>query len=225
MTTLAPLAESDVKYCTHRAQLLQTFNDDIAGQHEMTVLHEQGLHRHLRFRSPKSYQWAFDLITWPGHLSITGDIGTYVFARTVDMTTFFNGYINTGYWAEKIQHGSGGGRASVKSHDEDKFLSWVKKDFEECSKDLDPEDAKQWWAAIEELVLDEYVPKGTQDECLHALQEVGKEEGVPEEQYLEAYESDWTTYDWHFELALAAIVSGIRAFNESKQEQNEQPAA
>lgn len=225
MTTLAPLAESDVKYCTHRTQLLQTFNEDIAGQHEMTVLHEQGLHRHLRFRNPESCQWAFDLITWPGHLSITGDIGTYVFARTVDMTTFFKGYINTDYWAEKVQSGSGGGRASVKSHDENEFVSWVKQDFEECSKDLDPEEAKQWWEAIEEHVLDEYVPKGTQDDCLRALQEAGKEEGVPEEQYLEAYEADWATYDWHFELALAAIVTGIRAYNASKKDQHEQPAA
>jgi len=59
--------------------------------HEMTVLHEDGLYRHLRFRKPAggySEYW-FDLVTWPGVLVIRGDMETFAFSRTEDMLAFF----------------------------------------------------------------------------------------------------------------------------------------
>lgn len=83
--------------------------------HRMTVAHDDGLHRHLRFRKwvetngkegPSSSYW-FDLVTWPGYLTIAGDCGTYTFARTDDMFEFFRGSgkygLNPGYWAEKVR--------------------------------------------------------------------------------------------------------------------------
>lgn len=48
----------------------------------------------------------FDLITWPGYLCYTGDMGTYVFKRLADMFEFFRTEglrINPGYWGEKLQ--------------------------------------------------------------------------------------------------------------------------
>ena len=67
--------------------------------HEMTVLHDDGLYRHLRFtamhlcndaewRTTNGFYW-FDLATWPGTLTINGDCGTYTFSRTTDMFEFF----------------------------------------------------------------------------------------------------------------------------------------
>lgn len=52
----------------------------------------------------------FDLITVPGKLIYTGDMGTYVFERLDDMFEFFRPdqrepgelKINKGYWAEKL---------------------------------------------------------------------------------------------------------------------------
>lgn len=95
----------------------ERFQHDTA-THKMTVLRDDGLYRHLRFRrvvpSPKtgkpeftSMYW-FDLITWPGCLTVNGDCGTFTFTRTDDMFEFFrrNGNdhgINPGYWAEKAQ--------------------------------------------------------------------------------------------------------------------------
>lgn len=74
------------------------------GGHRMTVLHDDGLYRHLRFANPEFGEYWFELATWPGHLAITGDIGANVFARDTDMIAFFAGAarINPSYWSEKI---------------------------------------------------------------------------------------------------------------------------
>lgn len=77
--------------------------------HKMTVILDEGLHRHLRFKKPETTNQYFDLITWPGSLCFTGDMGTYVFRRTEDMFTFFRSdynddglHVNLQYWAEKL---------------------------------------------------------------------------------------------------------------------------
>lgn len=83
--------------------------------HELTVLRDDGMYRHLKFRgvaklkdgstSPSSFYW-FDLITWPGNLVVNGDCGSYHLARIPDMFEFFRGHdINPQYWAEKVRAG------------------------------------------------------------------------------------------------------------------------
>lgn len=88
---------------------LERFKRDIA-QHEMHVIRDEGLHRHLRFKKPGTYAMHFDLITWPGYLCYTGDMGTYVFRRLDDMFQFFRKEpnrpefrIDLSYWAEKLE--------------------------------------------------------------------------------------------------------------------------
>jgi len=77
-------------------------------RHEMTVLHDDGLYRHLRFSSnSRGYgEYWFDLITWPGCLTIRGDYGdAYTFTRLRDMFEFFRGKgINPHYWSEKLDN-------------------------------------------------------------------------------------------------------------------------
>jgi hypothetical protein len=46
-------------------------------EHVLTVLRDDGADRHLRFRKPGTGCYGFDLLTWPGHLLITGDCGSY----------------------------------------------------------------------------------------------------------------------------------------------------
>jgi hypothetical protein len=82
----------------------EQFDADTA-DHVMTVLLDNGIHRNLRFAKPGTYCMSFNIITWPGSLCITGDMGTYVFERLRDMFEFFRspaGRINKGYWAEKV---------------------------------------------------------------------------------------------------------------------------
>ena len=90
-----------------------SFLADIA-THSMHVLRDDGVYRHLRFKRPDSGTMHFDLVTWPGHLAYTGDMGSYVFARLDDMFEFFRTdrrfgesqghqlFINPGYWGEKV---------------------------------------------------------------------------------------------------------------------------
>jgi len=89
----------------------ERFLKDIAN-HKMTIIRDNGVNRHVRFKNPGSGSMYFDLITWPGHLCYTGDMGTFVFQRLEDMFQFFRTdrrhfkkdqmlFINTGYWAEK----------------------------------------------------------------------------------------------------------------------------
>jgi hypothetical protein len=100
--------------------------------HQMMVLHDDGLYRHLRFTSrPQGYgEYWFDLITWPGRLAMCGDVGDdYVFSRLPDMFKFFRADrrwgINPHYWAEKL----GGGRRSVKEYSEDLLRQRVVEQF------------------------------------------------------------------------------------------------
>lgn len=84
-------------------------------QHVMEVIRDDGVHRHIRFRQPGTMMQHFDLITWPGCLCYTGDMGTYVFRRLHDMFEFFRTdreyadrrgvclAINLSYWGEKLE--------------------------------------------------------------------------------------------------------------------------
>jgi hypothetical protein len=103
---------------TDYPEIAARFARDTA-KHEMTVLHDDGLYRHLRFMNPKSSEYWFEIVTWPGSLAMRGDVGDgYVFTRLSDMFEFFRADrrwgINPHYWAEKL----GGGRRSVKAYSE-----------------------------------------------------------------------------------------------------------
>lgn len=79
------------------------FKENMA-DHQMTVENDNGVHRSLYFGKPGSGHCHFRVNTWPGHLCISGDMGTYVFSRVEDMFEFFRGDgVNLQYWAEKVQ--------------------------------------------------------------------------------------------------------------------------
>lgn len=87
--------------------------------HVLEVIRDDGVHRHIRLRKPGTMCEHFDLITWPGYLCYTGDMGTYVFSRLNDMFEFFRTDrrteylaskgltlgINLSYWAQKVEAG------------------------------------------------------------------------------------------------------------------------
>lgn len=84
------------------------FPRDTAG-HELTILHDDGLYRHLRFMAPQRGAYWFDLITLPDGLIFRGDGESFVFTilRAGDLFDLFrrsrdNGSINPGYWSEKL---------------------------------------------------------------------------------------------------------------------------
>jgi len=66
----------------------ESFLRDVA-EHAMLLIRDDGVSRHVRFAQPGTGCMHFDLITWPGYLCYTGDMGTYVFQRLTDMFEFF----------------------------------------------------------------------------------------------------------------------------------------
>lgn len=118
----------------------ERFNKSVA-EHEMIVVQNDGLHRHLTFKNPDTFNNHFHITTWPGYLAISGDIGCYVFARLPDMFKFFrHDEINPGYWGEKLQSIERNG--GYREFSEDLFRDAIKSDFEQWSFDDDDQRAK-----------------------------------------------------------------------------------
>jgi hypothetical protein len=85
----------------------------------MSVFHDNGIYRHLRFAADNEHSWNqwFEIITWPGSLAVHGDMGSWMFNRVEDMFTLFrrpDGKINPSYWAEKLQASSKFGGPEVR---------------------------------------------------------------------------------------------------------------
>lgn len=147
------------------------FLRDVA-DHVMETIHEDGLHRHIRFRKPGTMCMHFDLITWPGYLCYTGDMGTYVFYRLQDMFEFFRTDrapaqrkgkqlgVNLGYWAEKLVGVDGNSRnGAAEEYSEEKLrrvindyrLRWIREARSEGI--LDKEQRRELWEAVDDEVL------------------------------------------------------------------------
>jgi hypothetical protein len=135
--------------------------------HKMTVLHDDGLYRHLRCVRPKSGLYWFDIVTWPGSLAIRGDLNAaYVFSRTTDMFEFFRARssdkINPHYWAEKLSEG----RRSVQTYSSD-LLRWnirqaLRDEYADLLADLLAKTAKEYGIGVEHLWPEATKPCHTQ---------------------------------------------------------------
>lgn len=125
----------DDRKATPEEQIAQRFARDTK-DHKMTVLHDDGLYRHLRFqqevwRPPllkplKSGCYWFDLITAPDMLVFRGDGDSFVFHRDTDMFAFFRlsawkGQPNYSYWAQKLTS-----TADVQRYDQDLMAAQVR---------------------------------------------------------------------------------------------------
>lgn len=154
----------------------ESFLKDV-DQHVMEVIHEEGVFRHLRFKKPGTVCMHFDLITWPGRLCYTGDMGTFVFSRTHDMLEFFrpDAYakaapfkrIDRRYWAEKVD---ASGRDGTTEFSEERFnravlehlVSWIRNHRDDTTKD---ERRDLWDAVMSEVIGAEGDSGGYRKQC------------------------------------------------------------
>lgn len=181
--------------------------------HQMEIIRSDGINRHLRFRKPGTIIYGFDILTWPGHLCISGDCGTYVFRRIEDMFEFFRTgikgdqlRINPGYWSEKAvsvdRHGG------VKKFSADKFQESIKEYFEENSEIFDNKGLRdECWKEINDRVL---CCVSSAFEAYDAVQRF-EYEGFT---FQDFWEVDSDEYDFLFLWNLYAIVWGVRKFDE-----------
>ncbi len=147
------------------------FLRDVA-KHVMEAQRDDGVYRHIRFRKPGTMCMHFDLITWPGYLCYTGDMGTYVFTRLVDMFEFFRTdrtyasrtgrrlVVNLSYWSEKLEAVDGSRRGgSAEEFDPAHFrkvineyrLDWIRGDARTL---LTKDERRELWEAVASDVLD-----------------------------------------------------------------------
>ena len=109
----------------------ESFLKDVK-DHKMTVKNDNGVNRRIIYQNPKCQfnQW-FELVTWPGRLCYTGDMGTYVFARVEDMFTFFRRdklEVNSQYWSEKCLSESCFGEG-IRQFSQDNYEDAIKYEF------------------------------------------------------------------------------------------------
>jgi hypothetical protein len=131
--------------------------------HQMTVLHEDGLYRHLRFEgtadSPfgRYPSYPFELITWPYNLVVKAgwtfhfDIGATEDMFVLFRRTALTGQINPGYWAEKVR----AGRDEIEGYDPDLLKAEIGSTLAQWMRDDLAErvwvKAKDWGLNPEEL--------------------------------------------------------------------------
>lgn len=211
---------------------LERFRKDTA-THEMEVLLDHGVYRHLRFRRPGTSAYGFDIVTWPGHLAISGDMGGSVFARLADMFEFFRASekwhfenpgklpINVGYWSEKLVANDG----DAKRYSRELFEAALKQRFDEHFEDaeLSGSDAlvrDHLWARIESEACADSV-----DQAIDWAERF-EPEGVslmdlPELHASLRFRDFWDLnlreYDFHLVWRLYAVAHAIRAYDQAKR--------
>lgn len=190
-------------------------------QHEMTVVHDDGLYRHLKFRRSywrppllkqqrSSFYW-FDLITVPGALIFQGDGDTFAFRRDEDMFAFFrmsawNGRPNVTYWAEKVTTD----RDALKRYDGELFVRVMREHYVELIRDrgVPPGTSKALLSFAEDYDLSYEVNA-------HTFLNEFEYDGFQFEDTWELYER-FRDYDRWFLWALHAIVWGIAQYDQHR---------
>jgi hypothetical protein len=182
--------------------------------HAMEIKHEHGIYRHLKCTKGGSSVYRFDIVTWPGYLAVSGDMGEYVFTRLPDMFDFFRspkGEINIPYWAEKCEAADTDGRG-VKQYEAETAREMVERRIRE-RYDNDGRPRKQLKDALEMVRAEVTYHEGAVrfHDSLRNLELPGK---VDSYSLFDEYSVE--EYTFHFIWVLHAIVWAINKYDEQK---------
>jgi hypothetical protein len=206
----------------HKVEL-ELFKKQVAN-HQLTIIKDEGTHRHLRFKCPDTNNHYFDIITWPGSLCYTGDMGTYVFSRLTDMFEFFRGShdryrIDYRYWAEKLQavdKWTGVSKFSpriFKENIKDRFDSWAEslRDGDYSSSEKEKLIANVWQQVEDEILYyaddNEYAAQQAAYEFTHSAHP---------DLFQDFYEYGCMEYTYHFLWCCWALRWGIALYDDAK---------
>jgi hypothetical protein len=176
--------------------------------HKIKIIRDDGLYRHIELRNKNgSFNQYFHLITWPGYLAYTGDMGCFVFSRIDDMFSFFRGNdINPGYWAEKVEaeniHGG------IREFSVEEFRNAV---LAETRSYLEIEEVDE----IPEDIMDEIEPlleASDECECVSAMRDFDSELIT----FTDFWENSLTRGTYHYKWACYAIQWAIQKYDETK---------
>jgi hypothetical protein len=201
-------------------QMAEMFAIDNAGNQMHVLLDDAGLYRHLRFKRPDTFMYHFDLITWPGHLYVGGDVDDFVFARVEDMFAFFRGdrAINPHYWSEKV---TTGGRRACKEYTEESLHAHVADILRESEEDW-PGVTAAWAEHVEDW--ETHYEGGARD-ALNAFSfPTAPKPAERLFRFSDAWEWDLSDWTWGFLRACYAIQWGIAQYDAAKAEPAAVPA-
>jgi hypothetical protein len=198
-------------------------------KHEMTILHDDGLYRHVKFMDPKNSGYWYELITAPNSLTFRGDGESFVFHRERDMFGFFRSNpdrltmrISPDYWSEKLTSN----RGCAKAYSEDVFKQYVN-DILSKAEGRWPGVTDAWanHAGADNLDYD----LGYEEPARQALDDfyyrpAGQLDGKPF-RFADTWEADFKDFDWWFLWSCFAIVDGIRRYDEAKGARLAEPVA
>lgn len=205
----------------HDEKVLTRFIRDVAS-HQIKVHRDDGVYRHLTFSRPTTRTYSFDIITWPGYLTVTGDMGTWTFSRERDMVQEFfpsdiAGGINPGYWSEKIEAGTSGGYDKICMEFDEKAFSkrldeWLAAWREDCDDDCDQDEIESALDTVADLKR-----AGFNDsrDALNAVYSADWPEGVSSWDIAEGMYGI-NTYSHHFLWICYAVVWGIGRYQSTK---------
>jgi len=214
---------------TYPNYLGDTFARDVA-EHQLTILHDDGLYRHLRCARPGSGIERFDIVTWPGHLHIGGDRDGYTFSRVKDMFEFFRrrggGRINPQYWAEKLTDGRERAKAYSRERAEEQIWSVVRSEYQRERAE------EQIWSVVRseyqnagraasglakavhaELIADCDAVLDYEETARAALDEFKHTTETGEFRFHDSWELDLQDWDYHYLWSCHAIVWGIAQYD------------
>lgn len=216
MTKLQQLTKFDIQFCTDRRvppNLLEIFNRDTAG-HEMDVLHNDGLYRHLQFTTPGHGNGAFQIVTCPGLLTITGDMGTFSFSQISDMFDYFRGAFKPERWATKVVNGASGGAKEVSEFSNSAFKQWLLVDHVESLDEYSAAVVEEWRSVLDVNFLNDNAQVvGTASEAAWLLDQLELPEELEEHYNAASYSSqEWDVFSFQFAWCAAAILTAIRTF-------------
>ena len=154
----------------------------------------------------------FEIVTWPGCLTIHGDMGSWTFSRLQDMFDFFRCEklkINEYYWSEKLQHGTYGGREGAMVWDEDTFKEEIIESLGNWG--LEPEDLETVKDALDEEVFN----RDGKWEMMTAAHEFSCETTSGKVRW-DCEMPDGKVYAYHFTWCCYAIVWAIQQYDAHK---------
>ena len=206
----------------------ERFLRDVAS-HVVEVIRDDGVNRHIRFRKPDTMCFHFDLITWPGYLCYTGDMGTFVFRRLTDMFEFFRtkpykdrdplDQIDRRYWAEKLEAtDKNGGHVEF---DKEAFQREItvqrRKLLLEHGRDMPKGERESLCASLEEVK--DAADEG-KEQAYVAVQEWVYHQGPYNDTtriYLDTDDfPDYKTYTFSFRWCCFALAWGIQQYDKAK---------
>ena len=192
--------------------------------HGVSIEQDDGVHRCILFRSPHNFAYHFRLITWPGHLAISGDIGDFTFARTYDMFTFFANSedwasmpveINASYWREKIT--AQDRHAGTESFDEAAYARYLVREFRAIDRGtFEPGGRLRRWRDVRASLLERGIQDAT--EATRAAMDftTWDHSGRDFYPFAEAWDCRFTCPSHHFLVCCYAIVWGIKRYAQVK---------